>query len=94
MLTAVCTIDFANTADQALSAAVDLDFPGARMGDIVIIRKAGNSAPEFGKAYVGYVDDTDSLKVYFENNTGGAVNPASANFKVFVIGGEPVGGPL
>lgn len=94
-LAAVCTIDFASTAAAALSAAVDLDFPGARLGrDTVRLMPVG--APlGTGLFLKGYVDADDSLKVYLDNVAGAnPTNLASANFWVVVEGFEPVGGPL
>jgi len=91
---AVCTIDFASTAVNALSAVIDLDWPGARVGqDVVLIFPVG--APlATGLFLKGYVDADDSLKVYLDNAAGAnPTNLASANYHVFVLGCDPVGGP-
>lgn len=96
---AVVSIDFASTALGALSAAIDLDWPasagGARPGsDVVLVFPVG--APLATGLFVkGYVDDTNSLKIQLDN-VGGAnpTNLAAAFFHVFVIGADPVGGPL
>lgn len=92
---AVCIIDFASTAVNALSAAIDLDWPGARIGrDVVLVFPVG--APLASGLFLkGYVDADDSLKVYVDNVA--AANPtnlASTTYHVFVIGADPVGGPL
>lgn len=92
---AVVSINFASTAAAALSAAVDLDWPGAKVGrDVVEIFTVG--APlATGLFLKGYVDADNSLKVYLDNVAG--ANPtdlAAAFYHVFVKGVDPVGGPL
>lgn len=93
-LVANCEINFGSTATLAQSAGVVLDFPGARMGDVVRVHKV-DAPPAYGQNFVGYVNATDKVTVYFNNGT--ATNPldlAATRFWVIVEGMEPVGGPL
>ena len=83
------TIDFANTAAGALSAGVAATVTGAKKGDAVVVQKQG-AAPEVNKRYHGYVSAADTVTVYFENNTAGALDLASADYEITVISRRPL----
>jgi hypothetical protein len=75
------TIDFAEIADG--DEAVDtIAVPNVALGDVVIGVSASISAADL--TITAYVSAANTVTVSVANNTGGAVNLASAVFKVVV----------
>jgi hypothetical protein len=75
------TIDFAEIADG--DEAVDtIAVPDVALGDVVIGVSASISAADL--TITAYVSAANTVTVSVANNTGGAVNLASAVFKVVV----------
>lgn len=84
MLIGIFTLDFASTLTLVQSAALDLTFPGAKIGDLVLIQPMVKAA---NQVFTGYVDAADNVKVYFQNVTAATIDPASQVFKVTLIRG-------
>lgn len=78
------TLDFASTLTLVQSAALDLTFPGAKIGDFVIIQPMVKAA---NQVFTGYVDAADNVKAYFQNVTAATIDPASQVFRVMLIRG-------
>lgn len=77
---ATATLDFPNTAAGATSS-LTVSVVGAVIGDPVTV---GTTATEAGIFY-GVTTATDTVTVYYYNSTAGAINPASATFKLVVF---------
>lgn len=75
------TINFAEVADG--DEAVDtIAVPGVALGDVVIAISASIDVEDM--TLVAAVTGTDEVTVQVLNNTGGAINLASAVYKVIV----------
>ena len=82
-LTATSTLNFPSISAQTqseLTVAVD----GAQVGDAVSI--GSPSGLESGLSVTGYVSSLGVVTVRVVNSTSGAVNPASATWRVVVQG--------
>jgi hypothetical protein len=81
MWTARGTIDFASIADG--DEAVDtIAVPGVALGDIVLGVSSSISAADL--TITAYVSAANTVSVLVANNTGGAVDLASAVYRVVV----------
>jgi hypothetical protein len=76
------TLNFGNDATQT-SEDLSVTVPGAAVGDIALV--APPAAPDANTCYTAYVSAEDTVKVRFNNYSGGSVNPASGAFIVLVI---------
>lgn len=78
------TLDFGSTA-AATSTDLTVTVTGAADGDVVTLG-VPNSAVSANSAYTAWVSSTNTVTVRFNNyQTVGAIDPASATFKVRVI---------
>lgn len=77
------TIDFGSTSAQSSSDSSGITLTGAAVGDAVFV--GGPAAPNVNTCFTGYVSATDTVKVRFNNYSSGAVDPASATFRVYVF---------
>jgi hypothetical protein len=75
------TIDFASVADGD-EAADTIAVPGVALGDVVLGVSASVSAADL--TVTAFVSAADTVTVVVANNTGGAIDLASAVFKVVV----------
>lgn len=82
-LTTAVTMNFPSTATMAQSF-INATVTGAQTGDRVIVA-APTAAQIDGVQYVGQVSAANTVRVGLYNFTGGAVDPASADFNISVI---------
>lgn len=80
-LTGSKTHDFASVADGA-RATTTVTVTGAALGDHVVSVSVGVDA--IGANLFGYVSAANTVTVYLQNNTGGAVDLASTTLRVAV----------
>lgn len=79
------TIDFANVADNASSAASNVTVTGAAVGDFVLdVTAAGNIATTDGIFLLGKVTAADTVEVTLHNDSAGAFDAASQAIYVVV----------
>jgi hypothetical protein len=76
------TIDFASINATSESAASTVTIVGVRAGDVAIVSPLVKTA---GIIYDAVVTANDTVSVYAENITGGAINPASTTFRIIVF---------
>lgn len=82
ILTGSAALDFGSIATQT-SADLTISVTGAAVGDTVALGLP--AAPTAGIAFNAFVDSANSVTVRAHNYTGGAVDPASATYKVTVF---------
>jgi phage head maturation protease len=80
-VTATLAHDFASIAAGAL-ASTTLTVKGVRQGDGVDIHPYSATA---GIVYYGIVTANDTVTIYAQNVTAGAVDPASTTFRVIAF---------
>jgi hypothetical protein len=80
-LTASATLDFGSIAAQD-DLELTITVTGASVGDAVALGPP--AALESGLAATGYVSAADTVTVRLVNGTAGAIDPASATWKVLV----------
>lgn len=83
ILSATATLDFPNTAAQS-SSDLTIAVTGAALGDVVLLG-VPNSAVNANTCYTAWVSAAGQVSVRFNNYSAGAVDPASAAFRVAVI---------
>lgn len=76
-------LNFGNTAAQT-SADLTITITGAADGDHVILG-VPNAAVNANTCYTAWVSAANTVTVRFNNYSAGAIDPASATFKVYVI---------
>ena len=81
-LTGSATIDFASTNAQN-SRDATITVTGATEGDVVSLG-VPNAAVNANTCYTAWVSAANTVTIRFNNYSSGAVDPASATFKVFV----------
>lgn len=82
VLTGKATLDFPNTAAGACSD-LTMSVPGAVVGDVVCLGVPNASVPANG-SFFPWVSAADTVTVRFTNNSAGALDPASGEFRVTV----------
>lgn len=80
---ATATLDFPSVSAQTCQE-LTVTVTGAKTGDAVYVGPP--SGLEAGLSATGYVSAADTVKVRVCNVTSGAVDPASAVWKVLVVG--------
>lgn len=76
------TLDFGSTAAGACTD-LTLSVPGAVDGDVVCLGAPNASVPANG-SFFGWVSAADTVTIRFTNNSAGALDPASGEFRVTV----------
>lgn len=77
------TVDFASTSAQTSTDSSGITVTGAALGDPVIL---GNFTTLLANAaYQAYVSAADEVKVRLNNETSGALDPASQVFRIGVV---------
>ena len=79
------TIDFADTATDAVSATSNITVAGASVGDWVLVSANGNIATTDKVELIAKVTAADTVEVYLRNDSGGNFNAASQVINVIVI---------
>lgn len=74
--------DFASVANGAQSAAASITVPGVAFGDMVFPPTA--SIDWGGAELFAYVSAANTVKLVVQNTSGGAVDLASATFKLLI----------
>jgi len=82
VLTGSGTHDFASVNDGAQSAITTLTVPGAALGDFVL---ASVGVSQAGVIVHGYVSAANTVSVFVQNESGGAVDLASTTLRVMVF---------
>lgn len=82
-LTGSATLDFASTAAQT-SSELTITVTGAADGDVVSVSPL-NAAYNANSNYTARVSSANTVSVAFNNFSAGAIDPASAVFKVVVF---------
>ena len=77
------TLDFPNTNGQT-SSDLTITLTGAVDGDAVVLG-VPNAAVNANSCYTAWVSAANTVTVRFNNYSSGAINPASATFKVTII---------
>jgi hypothetical protein len=72
--------DFPNTA-AGTSSDIAVTYNGANVGDFVIVTSNLNPA---NTSITGYVSATNQVTLRFNNYSGGAIDPGSANISITV----------
>ncbi|MBK7691525.1 MAG: hypothetical protein IPJ31_10530 [Bacteroidetes bacterium] len=80
-LTASTTLDFPSTAAQT-SRNLTITVTGAELNDFVTLGSPNQA--DANVCYTAYVSAANTVTVRFNNYSSGAVDPASATFKVLV----------
>jgi len=80
-LSASSVVDVTSIANGASYTSAGITVTGAALGDYVV---ASSSVDVAGLSLSGYVSATDTVKFVLVNNTGGAVDLASATYRVKV----------
>jgi hypothetical protein len=80
--TVTATLDFPNIAHNT-SEELTVTVTGAAVGDTVML--GAPSTIEAGLIFCGYVSATDTVTIRVHNSTGGAVDPASNDWRVTVL---------
>lgn len=83
MLSGSATLDFGNTA-AGTSDDLTVTITGAADGDEVVLG-VPNAAMNASSSYFAWVSATNTITIRHNNYSTGAINPASATFKVSVI---------
>lgn len=83
LLSATATLDFPNTL-SVTSSDLTVTVTGAAVGDAVFIGLP--AAPTAGIIFQGFVSAVNTVTVRASNFTAGAINPASATYRVVVVG--------
>lgn len=83
MLSGSATLDFGNTA-AGTSDDLTVTITGAQDGDEVVLG-VPNAAMNASSSYFAWVSATNTITIRHNNYSTGAINPASATFKVSVI---------
>lgn len=78
------TLNFPNIASNGI-AELTLTVTGAVAGDRVVL--AAPAAIEAGLTFSGFVSAADTVSIRLHNNSGGALNPASATWGATVFAG-------
>jgi|SRR3990172_2335640 len=81
ILTATATLDFGSTAAQT-STDLTIAVTGAAVGDPVMVGLP--AAPDANSCFTAWVSAADVVTVRFNNYSSGAIDPASASYKVSV----------
>ncbi|GHE47354.1 hypothetical protein GCM10017673_56500 [Streptosporangium violaceochromogenes] len=81
-LTATATLDFASIAAGAVGT-LTVTVTGAATGDFVVVAPPGNL--NVGLVAFGFVSAADTVTIRLLNGTAGAIDPASASWKVTVF---------
>lgn len=82
VLHATATLDFGSIAAN-LAADLDVTVPGARANDICLVGPP--FAPDAAISFTAFVESADTVTVRAANNSIGAVDPASATYRVIVF---------
>jgi hypothetical protein len=82
VMTVIATLDFGNTAAGACTD-LTVTVPGAVSGDVVCLGVPNASVPANG-SFFPWVSAADTVTVRFTNNSAGALDPASGDFRVMV----------
>lgn len=83
ILAGSATLDFGNAAAQT-SEELTITVTGAADGDVVVVSPL-NAAYNANSNYTARVSATNTVSVAFNNFSAGAIDPASAVFKVLVF---------
>jgi hypothetical protein len=83
LLSVATTLDFPNTL-AVTSSDMTITVTGAAVGDAVFIGLP--AAPTAGFIFQGFVSAADTVTIRATNFTAGALNPASATYRVTVVG--------
>lgn len=81
-LSAVATLNFANILAGAIGT-MTITVTGAVVGDTVALGPPDTI--EAGLMWSGFVSATDTVTIRLHNTTGGAINPAAADWKASII---------
>lgn len=81
ILTGSATLDFTSTAAQT-SSELTITVTGAVVNDVVSVGPP--AAPNANSSFSAYVSATNTVTVRFNNYSSGAIDPASATYKVTV----------
>ncbi|OPG13628.1 hypothetical protein [Microbispora sp. GKU 823] len=81
-LTASADLDFASIAAGAVGTA-SVTVTGAKVGDVVAL--GAPSGVNASLIWSGYVSAANTVTIRLYNPTGGAIDPASATWKVAVF---------
>ncbi len=82
-LTATGTLDFASTAAQN-SSELTITVTGASDGDAVVVG-VPNAASSANTCFTARVSASNTVTIKFNNYSAGAIDPASASFRVSVL---------
>jgi len=82
LLTATATLDFGSIAANGIGE-LTITVTGAATGDFAIV--SAPAALESGLTFSAFVSAADTVKIRLHNNSGGAVDPASASWKATVM---------
>jgi len=82
VLSATAILDFPNINSNS-SSTLTMTVIGALDGDIALL--APPAALESGLVYVGRVSSADTVTVLLHNQSGSAIDPASATWRAMVI---------
>ena len=85
LLSSTYTIDFASIAAGGTATSVQT-LTGAKVGATCVLGLP--AAPSAGIVFDAYVSAADQVTVRAQNLTGGAIDPASATYRVTVINHE------
>lgn len=79
--TGFTTSDVASIANGA-QAAVTVTVPGVTLDGQWVVLGVATSADPGALGISAHVTATDTIKVYLQNNSGGAIDPASITYRV------------
>lgn len=82
VMAATATLDFGSIAAN-LAADLTVTVNGARANDLCMV--APPAAPDAEISFTAFVSANDTVTVRAANNSAGAVNPASATYRVVVF---------
>ena len=82
--TVLATLDFASAPASSRGTGLTVTVPGARPGDLVRVIPASGAPANAGLKFEGFVTANDTVTVYPFNVTVGAIDAASASYKVVV----------
>ncbi len=82
VISTTATLDFGSIAAN-VSADLTVTLNGARANDIALVGPP--AAPDAEITFTAFVSADDTVTVRAANNSAGAVNPASATYRVVVL---------
>lgn len=81
-VSATATLDFPSVSSNAM-ATLTMTVTGAAVGKPALA--APPAAFETGFTFIAFVSAPDTVKISIHNNTGGSVDPVSADWTVYVL---------